>query len=71
MKKIIIIGGSRFIGTNLVQYYFGRRSWKVINLDCLPPRNSKHLDYYREIDILNESGLIQAIKSFFLITWFT
>lgn len=37
--RIIITGGSDFIGTNLVQFYLDR-GWEVINLDCSPSRNN-------------------------------
>lgn len=63
MKKIVIAGGSGFIGTNLVQYYLDR-GWEVINLDCSPPRNSAHSDCFRQVNLLDASELVQAVKSF-------
>lgn len=61
--RIIITGGSGFIGTNLVQFYLDR-GWEVINLDCSPPRNTAHSDCFRQINLLNASELVQAVKLF-------
>lgn len=63
MKRIVITGGSGFIGTNLVQFYLDR-NWDVLNLDCCAPRNRKHSDYFRETNILVYESLVDTIRSF-------
>ena len=40
--KIVITGGSGFIGTNLVQFYI-EKGFDVISLDISKPRNKLHL----------------------------
>jgi len=61
--KILITGGSGFIGTNLVQHYLDKNI-NVLNIDIVKPRNNKHLDYYRRVDICNKHSLIDCILDF-------
>jgi len=62
-KKILITGGSGFIGTNLVEYYL-QHEWVVLNLDIAPPRNKTHLPYWKKVDILNKQPLLEYINEF-------
>ena len=60
MARILVTGGSGFIGTNLVAHY--RLSGdQVINLDIAPPRNPEHAAFWRKTDILDRQALIQAV----------
>lgn len=61
--KILITGGSGFIGTNLVEYYLNRHI-SVLNLDIVEPRNIKHIAYYKNIDICDKSALIDLFLEF-------
>ena len=69
MKKIIVTGGSGFIGTNLVNYLIKKRYF-VINLDKLTYSSNTHNDEIRnkknykliKIDINNQDKLIKIIK---------
>ena len=63
MEKILITGGSGFIGTNLVQYYFDRNV-KVLNYDIKPPRNKSHTNYWLNADILDTEALSKAVQEF-------
>ena len=69
MKKIIVTGGSGFIGTNLVNYLI-KKKYFVINIDKLTYssnnyqneiRNKKNYKLIR-LDINNKKKLIQIIK---------
>jgi len=62
-KKVIITGGSGFIGTNLVDYY-SEHGWEVLNVDIASPRNKDHLPYWKDVDICNRELLIQTIQEF-------
>jgi nucleoside-diphosphate-sugar epimerase len=62
-KRILITGGSGFIGTNLVEFYL-EKGWDVLSLDSASPRNEKHKICFRQVDILNRQDLLQAFKDF-------
>ncbi|HCS38410.1 MAG TPA: NAD(P)-dependent oxidoreductase [Anaerolineaceae bacterium] len=62
-KKIIITGGSGFIGTNLVEYFVSL-GWSVLNIDIHSPRNSAHMDYWQELDIVNREELLRVFHKY-------
>ena len=71
MKKIIVTGGSGFIGSNLVNYLIKKRYF-VINIDKLTYssnklkdkiRNNKNYKHFK-VDIVNQKKLIGLIKKF-------
>lgn len=51
-EKILITGGSGFIGTNAVEY-FSNKGFEVLNIDIKPPQNRNHLRYWIQCDILD------------------
>ena len=69
MKKIIVTGGSGFIGTNLVNYLI-KKNFFVINIDKLTYASNKYDDKIRnkknyklfKIDINNKNKLINLLK---------
>jgi len=62
-EKIIITGGSGFIGTNLVEF-FASLGWVVLNLDIKSPRNSAHMDRWQKVDIVDREDLIRVFRGF-------
>ena len=60
--KIIITGGSGFIGTNLIDYYL-KKKFKVFNLDLNSPQNPKHKKYWYKIDLANYKNLIKLFAA--------
>lgn len=63
MSKILITGGSGFIGTNLVDY-FCSKNHEVINFDIKKPSNPQHLENWFEGDILNSTTLAACFSVF-------
>ncbi len=71
MKKIIVTGGSGFIGSNLVNYLI-KKKYFVINLDKLTYSSNKYDDEIRKsknyklikLDINNKKELIKIIKNY-------
>jgi nucleoside-diphosphate-sugar epimerase len=61
--RVLITGGSGFIGTNIVQHYldFG---YDVMNIDTRPPRNNMHLDFWVKSDILNFDEIKGLVDKF-------
>lgn len=62
-KRILVTGGSGFIGTNLVEFYL-KRGYEVLNLDTAAPRNPDHASIWRNMDILDRVALIKTIGDF-------
>lgn len=71
MKKIIITGGSGFIGTNLVNFLL-KKKYFIINLDKLTYSSTKYKSNLRnkknykfiKVDIINNKKIINIIKKF-------
>ena len=71
MKKIIVTGGSGFIGSNLVNFLI-KKKYFVINIDKLTYasntyddkiRNRKNYKFFK-VDINNKSKIIKIIKKY-------
>ena len=71
MKKIIVTGGSGFIGSNLVDFLI-RKNFFVINLDKLTYSSNKHANVLRnnknykliKIDIINFKKITKIIEKY-------
>lgn len=61
--KVLITGGSGFIGTNLVEWYL-QQGATVINIDVMPPRNPKHQLAWRKADITDKEQLLRIFREF-------
>ncbi|MDP1537825.1 MAG: NAD(P)-dependent oxidoreductase [Burkholderiales bacterium] len=63
MTRVLITGGSGFIGTNLVEHYVARGD-EVLNLDVARPRHPAHAAVWQQINLLDAPALAQAIANF-------
>lgn len=61
--RIIVTGGSGFIGSNLVDHFVGRRD-QVINFDISPPRNTAHNAHWHPGDLLDGERLRSLMRDF-------
>jgi nucleoside-diphosphate-sugar epimerase len=58
--RLLVTGGSGFIGTNLMELYI-HRGVEVINLDWNPPLNAEQRPWWREVDLMDGA----KVKSLF------
>jgi nucleoside-diphosphate-sugar epimerase len=60
--RVLITGGSGFIGTNAVEYFIARH--QVLNLDIVAPINPAHEYYWRKVDLLDANTLLATVSDF-------
>lgn len=61
--RVLITGGSGFIGTNLVEYYVSR-GHAVVNIDSAAPRNPAHGNYWIKADIRDAVEISRQVQEF-------
>lgn len=61
--RVIVTGGSGFIGTNLIEHYRVKGD-EVLNIDIASPRNKAHTAYWQRIDLLDAARLKKTIHEF-------
>ena len=61
--RIIVTGGSGFIGTNLVDHFVSK-GYQVLNIDQRPPRNLSHNGHWKKIDLLDADALLKSVHEF-------
>jgi len=62
--RILVTGGSGFIGTNYIELLLRDGKAEFINVDNNHPRNVVHQKFWRRCDILDASQLERIIKDF-------
>ncbi len=60
-NRVIVTGGSGFMGTNIVAYFLGI-GWEVINFDLAEPRNKDQLPFWEKVDLLDRLQLIKKTQ---------
>lgn len=61
-KKILITGGSGFIGTNATTYFL--KKYDILNIDIQKPKIEEQLGFWKNIDIRDYKQLKNAIIEF-------
>jgi nucleoside-diphosphate-sugar epimerase len=59
--KIVVTGGSGFIGTNMVSLLI-QNGFNVVNYDIKKPKLDLHLKYWVEVDICNKLQILTLIQ---------
>ncbi|GAA4092848.1 NAD(P)-dependent oxidoreductase [Mucilaginibacter panaciglaebae] len=62
--KLLITGGSGFIGTNLVELLLDNNISGIFNVDKEKPLNAQHNKFWIECDIMDEERLSKVFKQF-------
>jgi nucleoside-diphosphate-sugar epimerase len=60
MLKIVVTGGSGFIGTNLIKL-LEKHNFLIFNYDISQPKDTSQINYWYNIDILNKEVLINKL----------
>jgi len=63
MARVLITGGSGFIGTNLTDSYL-QDGWEVRNFDREPPRKAAHAAHWQQGDIRDLAQLSHSFNDF-------
>lgn len=63
MSKVLVTGGSGFIGCNLIEYLV-KKGYEVLNLDVNVPRNLKLEVYWKKCSLLDLNSLREYSISF-------
>lgn len=61
--RVIVTGGSGFIGTNLVEHFVARGD-DVLNLDLVSPRNRAYNAFWKKVDLCQPDELRKEIHKF-------
>jgi nucleoside-diphosphate-sugar epimerase len=64
MKKIVVTGGSGFIGTNLLEDLLERGETSLLNLDARKPKIAGHERIWKPCEILNPTELFHHFQEF-------
>jgi nucleoside-diphosphate-sugar epimerase len=63
MMKVLITGGSGFIGTNLIDVFI-EQGMQLMNLDINPPKKEMHRPHWQECDILDLDLTLRSFQQF-------
>jgi len=61
--KVLVTGGSGFIGTNLIEELV-KETDQILNIDIRPPNLDAHLPWWSACDILDRERLISEFQAF-------
>jgi len=64
MKKILITGGSGFIGTNLIEKLLENKDCNILSIDIAAPKKYTHNTLWKGIDIRDKVTLFQTVSDF-------
>lgn len=63
MQKLLITGGSGFIGSNLLNHYINK-DFEVLNIDLVRPRDNEMAFCWKKIDLTNREELAKTINTY-------
>lgn len=63
MKKVLVTGGSGFVGTNVIESFLAA-GHEVLNIDIKEPQNNEHNKVFKRVNILDLEFLVKIFKDF-------
>jgi nucleoside-diphosphate-sugar epimerase len=63
MKKILITGGSGFIGTNLIET-LRKTNAEILSVDMAEPKLESHRQIWKKVDIREKNAIMATVKDF-------
>lgn len=63
-RRLLVTGGSGFIGSNFMDEVVRRGDSEVLNLDVVPPKDGLNQQLYRHVDLLDAEALKQVFAEF-------
>ena len=64
VRKLLITGGSGFIGTNLIEHLMNNSEIALLSIDMAEPKMKEHLKLWQKVDIREKGILMNIIKGF-------
>lgn len=62
--RLLVTGGSGFIGTNVIDYYLGKTNYVVLNIDIAAPVHSGYTSVWKQVDLLDHIMLSSVLEDF-------
>lgn len=64
MTKILVTGGSGFIGTNLIEHLSKDTQYEIQNIDIVKPKISAQDKYWVQVDLRKHDAVVAAVEAF-------
>ena len=62
--KILVIGGSGFIGTNLIEYLIRNQCGDILNIDIVEPKIFTHQKYWKKCNVCDKESFQTVVEAF-------
>lgn len=64
MEKLLITGGSGFIGTNLIEKLQKEGKYELMSIDIAAPKIESHKNIWKQVDLRNADEVLEAVTAF-------
>lgn len=64
MEKLLITGGSGFIGTNLIEKLRKEAKYELMSIDIVAPKIDSHKDIWKQVDLRKADEMMEVVTAF-------